>query len=47
MTCSGKMITTVEGDIVQKQEDVRVEQTPDGQHSVSISPFQFDPNGAQ
>ena len=47
VTCSGKMITTVEGDIAQKQVDFRVEQTPDGQHSVSVSPFQFDPNGAQ
>jgi acyl-CoA reductase-like NAD-dependent aldehyde dehydrogenase len=44
VTCSGKMITTVEGDIVQKQVDFRVEQTPDGQHSVSVTPFQFDPN---
>ena len=47
VTCSGTMITTVEGDIVQKQVDFRVEQTPDGQHSVSVSPFQFDPNGAE
>jgi len=47
VTCSGMMITTVEGDIAQKQVDFRVEQTPDGQHSVSVSPFQFDPNGAQ
>jgi acyl-CoA reductase-like NAD-dependent aldehyde dehydrogenase len=47
VTCSGKMITTVEGDIVQKQVDFREEQTPDGQHSVSVSPFQFDPNGAE
>jgi acyl-CoA reductase-like NAD-dependent aldehyde dehydrogenase len=47
VTCSGKMITTVEGDIVQKQVDFKVERTADGQHSVSVSPFQFDPNGAQ
>ena len=47
VTCTGMMITTVEGDIVQKQVDFRVDQTPDGQHSVSVSPFQFDPNGAQ
>ena len=46
VTCSGTMFATVEGDIVQKQVDFRVEQTPDGQHSVSVSPFQFDPNGA-
>ena len=47
VTCSGKMITTVEGDIVQKQVDFKVEGTPDGQHSVSVNPFQFDPNSAQ
>jgi hypothetical protein len=47
VTCSGMMIMTVEGDIAQKQVDFRVEQTPDGQHSVSVSPFQFDPNGAE
>ncbi len=47
VTCSGKMIATVEGDIVQKQVDFKVERTADGQHSVSVSPFQFDPNGAQ
>ena len=47
VTCSGMMITTVEGDIAQKQVDFRVEQTPDGQHSVSVNPFQFDPNAAQ
>ena len=47
VTCSGMMITTVEGDIAQKQVDFRVEQTPDGQHSVSVNPLQFEPNGAQ
>lgn len=49
VTCSGTMFATVEGDIVQKRVDFKVEQTSDGQHSVSVSPFQFDPssNAAQ
>jgi hypothetical protein len=47
VTCSGTMFTTVEGDIVQKQVDFRVEQASDGKLSVSVSPFQFDPNGPE
>jgi hypothetical protein len=44
VTCSSTMFTTVEGNIVQKQVDFKVEQTPDGKLSVSVSPFQFDPS---
>jgi hypothetical protein len=44
LTCSGKMIATVEGDIVQKQVDFKVQQGSDGQTSVSVQPFQFDPS---
>lgn len=43
-TCSGMLFATVESDIVQKQVDFRVEQTPDGKLAVSVSPFQFDPS---
>jgi hypothetical protein len=44
VTCSGTMFTTVEGATVQKQVDFKVEQSPDGKLSVSVSPFQFEPS---
>lgn len=47
VTCSGTMFATVEGDIVQKQVDFKVEQGADGKLAVSVSPFQFDPNEGQ
>ena len=44
VTCSGTMFVTVEGDIVQKQVDFKVEQGPDNEPTVTVSPFQFDPS---
>jgi hypothetical protein len=43
VTCSGTMSTTVEDATAQKQVDFKVEQTPEGKVSVSVSPFQFAP----
>ena len=40
-TCSGSLSATVEDATAQKQVDFKVEQTPDGNVSVSVSPFQF------
>jgi hypothetical protein len=44
VTCSGTIYATVEGATVQKQVDFKVEQTPDGKLTVSVSPFQFEPS---
>ena len=41
VTCSGLLSATVEDATAQKQVDFKVEQTPDGKVSVSVSPFQF------
>ena len=41
VTCSGLLSATVEDATAQKQIDFKVEQTPDGNVSVSVSPFQF------
>ena len=41
VTCSGVLSATVEDATAQKQVDFKVEQTPDGNVSVSVSPFQF------
>jgi len=40
-TCSGSLSATVEDATAQKQVDFKVKQTPDGNVSVSVSPFQF------
>jgi hypothetical protein len=42
VTCSGLLSATVEDATAQKQVDFKVEQTPDGNVSVSVSPFQFE-----
>jgi hypothetical protein len=47
LTCSGTMFVTVEGDIVQKQVDFKVDQPADGKPAVTVSAFQFDPNEGQ
>jgi hypothetical protein len=41
VTCSGLLSATVEDTTAQKQVDFKVEQTPDGKLSVSVSAFQF------
>jgi len=41
VTCSGLLSATVEDATAQKQVDFKVEQTPAGNVSVSVSPFQF------
>lgn len=41
VTCIGLLSATVEDATAQKQVDFKVEQTPDGNISVSVSPFQF------
>ena len=41
VTCSGLLSATVDDATAQKQVDFKVEQTPDGKMSVSVSPFQF------
>jgi len=41
VTCNGLLSATVEDATAQKQVDFKVEQTPDGNVSVSVSPFQF------
>ena len=41
VTCSGLLSATVEDATAHKQVDFKVEQTPDGKVSVSVSPFQF------
>jgi hypothetical protein len=41
VTCSGLLSATVEDATAQKQVDFKVEQTSDGNVSVSVSPFQF------
>lgn len=41
VTCSGLLSATVEDTTAQKQVDFKVEETPDGKVSVSVSPFQF------
>jgi hypothetical protein len=41
VTCSGFLSATVEDATAHKQVDFKVEQTPDGNVSVSVSPFQF------
>jgi hypothetical protein len=41
LTCSGLLSATVDDATAQKQVDFKVEQTPDGKVSVSVSPFQF------
>jgi hypothetical protein len=41
VTCSGLLSATVEDATAQKQVDFKVEQTPDANVSVSVSPFQF------
>jgi hypothetical protein len=43
VTCSGLLYATIEDATAQKQVDFKVEQTPDGRVSVSVSPFQFQP----
>jgi hypothetical protein len=41
VSCSGLLSATVEDATAQKQVDFKVEQTPDGNVSVSVSAFQF------
>jgi hypothetical protein len=41
VTCSGLLAVTIDDATAQKQVDFKVEQTPDGKISVSVSPFQF------
>jgi hypothetical protein len=41
VTCSGLLYATVEDTTAQKQVDFEVEQTPDGEMTISVSPFQF------
>ena len=41
VTCSGLLSVTVDDATAHKQVDFKVEQTPDGKVSVSVSPFQF------
>ena len=41
VTCSGLLSATVDDATAQKQVDFKVEETPDGKVSVSVSPFQF------
>jgi hypothetical protein len=41
VTCSGLLYATVEDATAQKQVDFKVEQSADGNVSVSVSPFQF------
>jgi len=41
VTCSGSLSATLEDAKAQKKVDFKVEQTPDGNVSVSVSPFQF------
>ena len=41
VTCSGLLSATVDDATAQKQVDFKVEQTPNGNVSVSVSPFQF------
>lgn len=41
VTCSALLSATVEDATAQKQVVFKVEQTPDGNVSVSVSPFQF------
>jgi hypothetical protein len=41
VTCSGLLSATVEDTTAQKQVDFKVEQAPDGNVYVSVSPFQF------
>jgi hypothetical protein len=41
VTCSGLLSVTVDDATAHKQVDFKVEQTPDGKISVSVSPFQF------
>lgn len=41
VACSAILSATVEDATAQKQVDFEVEQTPDGNVSVSVSPFQF------
>ena len=41
VSCSGLLSATVEDATAQKQVDFKVEQTPDGNVFVSVSPFQF------
>ena len=41
VTCSALLSATVEDATAQKQVDFKVEQTPNGNVSVSVSPFQF------
>lgn len=41
VTCSGLLSATVEDATAQKQVDFKVEETPEGKVSVSVSPFQF------
>jgi|SRR6516165_7755959 len=41
VTCSGLLSAPVEDATAQKQVDFKVEQTPHGNVSVSVSPFQF------
>jgi len=41
VTCSGLLSATVEDATAHKQVDFMVEHTPDGNVSVSVSPFQF------
>ncbi|MBV8922412.1 hypothetical protein [Bradyrhizobium sp.] len=40
-TCSALLYATVEDATAEKQVDFKVEQAPDGNVSVSVSPFQF------
>ena len=40
-TCSGLLSVTVDDATAEKQVDFKVEQTPDGKMSISVSPFQF------
>lgn len=39
--CSGLLYATVEDATVEKEVDFKVQQTPDGKVSISVSPFQF------
>jgi hypothetical protein len=42
VTCTGVLSTTVEDTTAQKVVNFKVEQAPDGNISVSVSPFQFE-----
>jgi hypothetical protein len=45
LTCRGTLSANLEDTAATKAVDFKVEQKPDGDIAVSVSPFQFDPNG--